>query len=284
MSGTNSEWNGSPLMGEDEISAKTTSSRAVLAALRALQDKIRRLEEERLAAIEEANECKRQLSSQQTESSLSSKNLDYERLMAENRALQRRLAAAERTTRNYEEESLFSRKSHDDATTRRLADVEAALENMIAANRLLAASVGSQVPEEDDLVADAASVLTASRVALERARHYTKRRTKPKIRSTRPDSSAVRSKTEPISARPRSSKRTVKQNKKRDTVLDAPGKPVPWLPSSNNDATSYNLLAACNYALKRGSSQPTTSSASAIPYLSHSKKKSSRRHDVSPRS
>jgi uncharacterized protein (UPF0335 family) len=58
----------SSVSGGAGSASSTTSSKAVLAALRALQDKIRRLESEKVQAQDEVEELKREISSQQVES------------------------------------------------------------------------------------------------------------------------------------------------------------------------------------------------------------------------
>ena len=97
--------------------ASASSSKAVLAALRALQDKIRRLESERAQAIDEAAQLRHQIKSQeietehlrQKESLVSQKNLHevrdaYEKVLAEKMDTEIRLAKLEE--RNREEQRI----------------------------------------------------------------------------------------------------------------------------------------------------------------------------------
>jgi len=97
--------------------ASASSSKAVLAALRALQDKIRRLETERAQALDECAQLRHQLKNQeietehhrQRESLSAQKNLHdarsaYEKVLAEKTDLEVRLAKSE--DRNREEQRL----------------------------------------------------------------------------------------------------------------------------------------------------------------------------------
>lgn len=86
------------------VSHSASSSKAVLAALRALQDKIRRLETERSSALDEAAQLRSQLKSQEIESehskekdilhnqkSLQEARISYERVITERDELERNL-------------------------------------------------------------------------------------------------------------------------------------------------------------------------------------------------
>ena len=88
--------------------SSTSSSKAVLAALRALQDKIRRLEAERSQALDEATQLRHQLKNQEVEAehakqrdqltsqkSLSEVRAAYERLLTDKSELEVRLSKFE---------------------------------------------------------------------------------------------------------------------------------------------------------------------------------------------
>ena len=90
--------------GVSGFNHSASSSKAVLAALRALQDKIRRLETERASALDEAAQLRSQLKSQEIESehnkekdilhnqkSLQEARLSYERVLTEKDDLEKNL-------------------------------------------------------------------------------------------------------------------------------------------------------------------------------------------------
>lgn len=91
----------------------SSSSKAVLAALRALQDKIRRLESERSQALDEATQLRHQLKNQEVEAehakqreqltaqkSLQEVRAAYERLLTEKSELEVRLSKFEEKNKN----------------------------------------------------------------------------------------------------------------------------------------------------------------------------------------
>ena len=96
-----------------QSSASASSSKAVLAALRALQDKIRRLESERAQALDETSQLKHQLQNQEIEfehakqretlasnKSLQDARIGYDKLLAEKTELELRIAKAEERNRD----------------------------------------------------------------------------------------------------------------------------------------------------------------------------------------
>lgn len=98
---------------DDMPSTSTTSSRAVLSALRALQDKIKRLETERSVAFEETETLRQQLRGLETEQdqlrarddAMAQRNImearnQYDRLLAEKTDLEARVSRAEERKRD----------------------------------------------------------------------------------------------------------------------------------------------------------------------------------------
>ncbi|KAJ1456184.1 hypothetical protein M885DRAFT_564395 [Pelagophyceae sp. CCMP2097] len=204
-----------------------TSSKAVLAALRALQDKIRRLESERAEAVESARRSKhalRELVASQSASAVSadaSVRSAYSRLGADHAALEsahsstlRRLEAAERTAAESRNDALrqTARADAGEAQTndalRRCAVAEERAVRFAGEVRdfELAQSLASQAPQLSDArdVADALRQLLDLKLACAAPRLH--------------------------------------------APIDAAA--LPWVPASNQ-GTSFNLMAAVSYALKR---------------------------------
>ena len=299
----------------EDAGEKTTSSRAVLAALRALQDKIARLEGERAEAVNSTKEMRHQL--REMELKVESHRLDgaeesrlrsaYERLAseaaskdaamlaAENRAraaerrlLEREARARETTLRarrveeeldeaqrngatphvtpeeraRYEDE-LAESASRRSAAEKKCAKLEAKLrtserilETLIAMNKLLVNEKEADV-DLDGVAREA----RAARLSPDRDREPRRRspaparRAAPKkatsalraVRSAVDRAAAAAAAAPPRRAAPK--KRVVKRRPPppRD---DVEAKPLPWVPSSDG-GVSFNLAAACNYALRK---------------------------------
>lgn len=120
-----------------------SSSKAVLAALRALQDKIRRLETERASALDEAAQLRSHLKTQEIEAehskekgilhsqkSLQEARMAYERVIAEKEDLEKSLKLV-RTQNDHAQEHLQELRSKNQqleemrlASEQRLAEVE----------------------------------------------------------------------------------------------------------------------------------------------------------------
>lgn len=114
----------SSFLSNASSNASASSSKAVLAALRALQDKIRRLEAERAQALDETSQLRHQLQSQEVEfehakqrdnmnstKSLQDARSAYDRLLSEKTELEIRAARLEERNRDSREtaEELQSR-------------------------------------------------------------------------------------------------------------------------------------------------------------------------------
>lgn len=105
-------------MNTSITSTATSSSKAVLAALRALQDKIRRLETERSLALDESSQLKLQLKNQEIEAehakqkeqlmaqkSVQEMKTAYDRLLEEKSELEVKLARYEEKNRALQHQS-----------------------------------------------------------------------------------------------------------------------------------------------------------------------------------
>lgn len=310
--------------------SEATSSRAVLAALRALQEKIRRLESERSEAIEESKLYKDQLRELQERSGADALRQAYDRVVDERSALERRLATAQTAAeeaeakyRDAEQRRLSEVQRASDVERRlrdaersvseslaksaelsaraaawgngaainsavatdaaRAADLETLLEAMVAMSKLLvsdfrAATNGgvplppTDAPTSTDVVDNARAALADAKAALDAAR------TTPPVARVRRRRKATATKPSHVPPPPPHHKRPIS----RRSVGKPPPPPprpqplpkhrrnfkkpdIPWVPSSTNDAISYNLLAACNYALRKVRRSRHVGPPTAIP-------------------
>lgn len=285
-------------------SIPTMKGSAVLAALRAMQDKIRRLEAARDEAIEEARHAQSQLREQHEKSGAGEASLRqaYARVVEERADLERRLAAAERTAsdaqeryRNSENLRLVEAQRATDSERRlrdaersveeslaksaelaaraeswqagrdapgRIADLEAVLEATVAVNKQLvadlrAATNGTAVDANArDVVTDARAALSQAKEVLDAPRHAPRAHHPRKLVEEQPTTTTKR--------RGRRKPNTTTTKKQRSNPSLAPKVPrrkfkpdIPWVPSSSIESVSYNLLAACNYALRKRNSVQT---------------------------
>jgi len=283
-----------------------TSSKAVLAALRALQDKIRRLESERAEAVESARRSKhalRELVASQSASAVSadaSVRSAYSRLGADHAALEsahsstlRRLEAAERTAAESRNDALrqTARADAGEAQTndalRRCAVAEERAVRFAGEVRdfELAQSLASQAPQLSDArdVADALRQLLDLKLEMRSGRRKSRRAAedaraapetepaKPRralkmkaagepraakvVLRRRPSAAAAAREADAGPRRTRPAFKVATPAARRACAaprLHAPidAAALPWVPASNQ-GTSFNLMAAVSYALKR---------------------------------
>ena len=247
-------------------SEKTTSSRAVLAALRALQDKIARLEGERAEAVHATSELRARL--REAEARLDSAGIEPTPVRGGGDELDKLREAQHRLEREYTERDAAAK-----AAERRAAESEHRAKQAAAraakAEELLAASRSSKPADASKYMRKIAKLEKKLRTAerlLETVLQMNKllvegqasvppappprprvppspparARPRRRARRTQPPPPRVRSRS-PLSK----PKRRSRSPRPRDEA-----RPLPWVPSSDG-GVSFNLAAACQYALRR---------------------------------
>ena len=245
-------------------SEKTTSSRAVLAALRALQDKIARLEGERAEAVHATSELRARL--REAEARLDSVGAAPTPLRGGGDELDELREAQHRLEREYTERDAAAK-----AAERRAAESEHRAKQAAAraarAEELLAASRSSKPADASKYMRKIAKLEKKLRTAerlLETVLQMNKLLVEgqapppppsPRVRTQPPPPPATRARprrrarrTQPPASRARSplaQPRRSRSPRPRDEA-----RPLPWVPSSEG-GVSFNLAAACQYALRR---------------------------------
>ena len=247
-------------------SEKTTSSRAVLAALRALQDKIARLEGERAEAVHATSELRARL--REAEARLDSAGIEPTPVRGGGDELDELREAQHRLEREYTERDAAAK-----AAERRAAESEHRAKQAAAraarAEELLAASRSSKPADTSKYMRKIAKLEKKLRTAerlLETVLQMNKLLVEgqapppppsPRVRTqppppparARPRRRARRTQPPPPRVRSRSPLSKPKRRSRSPRPRDE-ARPLPWVPSSDG-GVSFNLAAACQYALRR---------------------------------
>ena len=247
-------------------SEKTTSSRAVLAALRALQDKIARLEGERAEAVHATSELRARL--REAEARLDSAGIEPTPVRGGGDELDELREAQHRLEREYTERDAAAK-----AAERRAAESDraarAAAARAAKAEELLAASRSSKPADASKYMRKIAKLEKKLRTAerlLETVLQMNKLLVEgqapppppsPRVRTqppppptrARPRRRARRTQPPPPRVRSRSPLSKPKRRSRSPRPRDE-ARPLPWVPSSDG-GVSFNLAAACQYALRR---------------------------------
>ena len=258
-------------MHSPTASEKTTSSRAVLAALRALQDKIARLEGERAEAVHATQELRSRLRDAEARldgvggaSPAAGRGDELDELREAQHRLEREFAARDAAAAAAER-----RAAESDRLARSAAERAARAEEELAAARARPASDARKVRKLEKRLDEArapdtrhakkvrkleAKLRTAERLletVLQMNKLLVEGQAPPPPPRARPQRRARRAASvPPPPPRARSPLAKARRRAPRPPPPRDDGRPLPWVPSSDG-GVSFNLAAACQYALRK---------------------------------